>query len=99
MWQSCCKAAGEAMAGEAVELAAVDDGIGDMTPYERLIGDAMAGRRELFTREDAAELAWQIVEPVLGPRGAPASYAPGSWGPGAAMQDFAPKGGWVDPLS
>ena len=93
------KAAGEAMAGEAVELAAVDDGIGDMTPYERLIGDAMAGRRELFTREDAAELAWQIVEPVLGPRGAPASYAPGSWGPGAAMQDFAPKGGWVDPLS
>lgn len=91
------KAAGEAMAGEAVELAAVDDGHGDMTPYERLIGDAMAGRRELFTREDAAELAWRIVEPVLGAREAPAPYPAGSWGPAQAMADFAPPGGWADP--
>ncbi len=36
-----------------------------MAPYERLIGDAMAGERQLFTRQDAAELAWKIVEPIL----------------------------------
>ena len=92
------KAPGEEMAGEAVELAAVDDGHGDMLPYERLIGDAMAGRRELFTREDAAELAWRIVEPVLGLEDMPGVYAPGTWGPEDEMQGFAPPGGWVDPV-
>lgn len=91
------KAPGEAMAGEAVELAAVDDSCGDMTPYERLIGDAMAGRRQLFTREDAAELAWRIVDPVLNDSRPPARYARGSWGPEAARDGFAPPGGWANP--
>ncbi|WP_324021717.1 glucose-6-phosphate dehydrogenase (plasmid) [Pantoea sp. JZ29] len=90
------KAAGEKMRGEAVELTALDDGIGDMAPYERLIGDAMAGDRQLFTRQDAAELAWKIVEPVLDKKTVPLSYKPGTWGP-ATMADFAPPGGWVDP--
>ncbi|WP_205954557.1 glucose-6-phosphate dehydrogenase [Pantoea stewartii] len=90
------KAAGEKMRGEAVELTALDDGIGDMAPYERLIGDAMAGDRQLFTRQDAAELAWKIVEPVLDRKTVPLSYKPGTWGP-ATMADFAPPGGWVDP--
>jgi glucose-6-phosphate 1-dehydrogenase len=90
------KAPGSAMRGEAVELAAVDDGHGDMTPYERLIGDAMAGDRQLFTRQDAAELAWKIVEPILDDKSAPPQYKPGTWGP-AEMKDFEPAGGWVDP--
>ncbi|WP_324030715.1 glucose-6-phosphate dehydrogenase (plasmid) [Pantoea sp. JZ2] len=90
------KAAGEKMRGEAVELTALDDGIGDMAPYERLIGDAMAGDRHLFTRQDAAELAWKIVEPVLDKKTVPLSYKPGTWGP-YTMADFAPPGGWVDP--
>src|SRR5262249_36016800 len=47
------KAPGEAMLGEDVELTAVDDTTDDMTPYERLIGDAMNGNRQLFTRQDA----------------------------------------------
>ncbi len=90
------KAPGETMRGEAVELAAVDDGHGDMTPYERLIGDAMAGRRQLFTRQDAAELAWTILGDVLETDETPGRYAPGTWGP-AEMDGFAPPGGWVDP--
>ncbi|OLP61895.1 glucose-6-phosphate dehydrogenase [Xaviernesmea oryzae] len=90
------KLAGDGMQGEAVELAAVDDGVGDMAPYERLIGDAMAGERQLFTRQDAAELAWKIIEPILDNPAKPGSYQPGSWGP-AEMADFAPPGGWVDP--
>ena len=90
------KTPGSGMRGEAVELTAVDDGHGDMAPYERLIGDAMAGDRQLFTRQDAAELAWKIVEPILDDPFKPPTYEPGTWGP-AEMQDFAPPGGWVDP--
>jgi glucose-6-phosphate 1-dehydrogenase len=90
------KAPGEKMRGEAVELTAVDDGNGDMAPYERLIGDAMVGERQLFTRQDAAELAWKIVEPVLDEKSKPAKYKPGTWGP-VEMDDFSPPGGWVDP--
>ena len=33
----------------------------DPEPYERLLGDALAGRTELFTREDAVEETWRIV--------------------------------------
>ena len=91
------KAPGEAMVGEDVELAAVDDTADDMTPYERLIGDAMNGRRQLFTRQDASELAWRVVDQVLDLNQQPAAYQPGTWGPADAMQDFGPPGGWVDP--
>lgn len=90
------KAAGDKMRGQAVELTAVDDGVGELAPYERLFGDAMAGDHQLFTRQDAAELAWSIVEPILDENTIPAHYKPGTWGP-AAMADFAPSGGWVDP--
>ncbi|SIQ51874.1 glucose-6-phosphate 1-dehydrogenase [Rhizobium sp. RU20A] len=90
------KAAGDGMQGEAVELSALDDGVGDMAPYERLIGDAMAGERQLFTRQDAAELAWKIVEPILDDPSTPPLYRPGTWGPDE-MAGFAPPGGWVDP--
>ncbi|MGV8953550.1 MAG: glucose-6-phosphate dehydrogenase [Cypionkella sp.] len=91
------KAPGGDMTGENVELDAVDDTTDDMMPYERLIGDAMNGRRQLFTRQDAAELAWRVFDPVLDLTDQPAPYAPGTWGPADAMKDFAPPGGWVDP--
>ena len=38
---------------------------GQEPPYERLLGDAMAGDGALFTREDAVEAAWAVVDPVL----------------------------------
>ena len=91
------KAAGGDMVGEDVDLDAVDDTRDDMMPYERLIGDAMVGRRQLFTRQDASELAWQIFDPVLGQSEQPALYKSGTWGPEEAMANFAPAGGWVDP--
>jgi glucose-6-phosphate 1-dehydrogenase len=91
------KTAGEAMIGEQVELSAVDDVAGDMEPYERLIGDAMNGHSQLFTRQDASEIAWRIVGPVLDEQMPPAPYEPGTWGPAEAMGGFGPAGGWVDP--
>lgn len=93
------KAAGDAMEGEDVELDAPDTGRNGMMPYERLIGDALNGSHQLFIRQDSAELAWRIVDPVLDLKDQPAPYEPGSWGPVDAMRGFAPPGGWVNPLA
>jgi glucose-6-phosphate 1-dehydrogenase len=91
------KAAGDAMVGEKVELSAMNNDAGDMEPYERLIGDAMNGNSQLFTREDASEIAWRIVGPVLNDTTPPHVYEPGTWGPTNAMNGFGPPNGWVDP--
>jgi glucose-6-phosphate 1-dehydrogenase len=91
------KAPGDEMVGEQVELTAMDDATGDMEPYERLIGDAMNGNSQLFTRQDASEIAWRIVGPVLDEQQPPAPYKKGTWGPAEAMKDFAPPNGWIDP--
>ncbi len=92
------KQPGEAMVGEPVELTAVEDTSTDMSPYERLIGDALAGRPGLFTRQDAVELAWKIFDPVLDLPDAPEPYKTGSWGP-KALDTFAPPGGWINPTA
>jgi glucose-6-phosphate 1-dehydrogenase len=34
-------------------------------PYERLLDDALRGDATLFTREDAVEETWRIVQPLL----------------------------------
>jgi glucose-6-phosphate 1-dehydrogenase len=91
------KAAGDEMIGEPVELYAVDDNSGDMTPYQRLIGDAMNGNALLFTRQDASEIAWRIVAPVLDDTTPPPVYEPGTWGPADAMAKFGPPNGWSNP--
>jgi glucose-6-phosphate 1-dehydrogenase len=49
--------------------------------YERLIRDAMAGDRTLFTTARDIERAWAISEPLLQDPPAVQPYAPGSWGP------------------
>lgn len=57
--------------------------------YERLLLDALNGDASLFTRGDRAELAWELLDPILKawkePAGPPLyTYTPGSWGPAAA---------------
>ena len=69
----------------------------DMLAYERLLGDAMRGERTLFAREDAVDLSWRIVDPLLA-AGTPAHpYAPGTWGPAEADALAAGAGGWLAP--
>jgi glucose-6-phosphate 1-dehydrogenase len=46
-----------------------------------LIGDAAIGDQELFTRQDAVEAAWRVVDPILRDDSAPYDYEPGTWGP------------------
>jgi glucose-6-phosphate 1-dehydrogenase len=53
----------------------------DPEPYERLLGDALAGRYQLFTREDTVEETWRIVQPLLDEPGPVHPYEPGTWGP------------------
>jgi glucose-6-phosphate 1-dehydrogenase len=86
---------GEAMLGEEVELVAYQLPGDQMTPYERLLGDALLGDGELFTRADAIQAAWRIVEPVLGNVTPLHEYEPNTWGPAQAQQ--LPKRGWHDP--
>lgn len=93
------KQPGEAWNGETVELSAMQRPDSDeMDPYERLLGDAMDGEGILFTRADAVEAAWQIVQPVLGPNTTPVfEYDPGTWGPREADLLVADFGGWHVP--
>lgn len=53
----------------------------DPEPYERLLGDALAGSSQLFTRQDTVEETWRIVQPLLEEPGPVHSYEPGTWGP------------------
>jgi len=92
------KAPGEAMVGEHVELVA-RQGEGDaMSPYERLIGDAVRGDSMLFVREDEVEAAWTVVAGVLDNATPVHEYEPGTWGPSEA-DAIAPPGGWRNPTT
>ena len=50
-------------------------------PYERLLHDALAGNRSLFSREDVVEETWRVLQPLLEQPPKPQPYASGSWGP------------------
>jgi glucose-6-phosphate 1-dehydrogenase len=52
-----------------------------LEPYERLLRDAMAGDSHLFTREDAVEETWRVVQPLIDQPPPVRQYAKGSWGP------------------
>ena len=67
-----------------------------MPPYERLLSDAMRGDPLLFTRQDAVEAAWQVVEPVLGNATPLHEYEPGTWGP-AKPTPLSNGSGWFNP--
>jgi glucose-6-phosphate 1-dehydrogenase len=55
-------------------------------PYERLLHDALLGERSLFTREDAVEETWRVLQPLVDHPPAPVPYPRGSWGPPGAHE-------------
>jgi glucose-6-phosphate 1-dehydrogenase len=91
------KRAGKEFVGDQRELYLLDEQPGEETPYKRLLGDAMAGDGALFTREDAVEAAWAVVDPVLNTHHRARSYKPGSWGPKQANALIAADGSWHNP--
>ena len=90
------KRAGEAMRGEDVELVARHQPLGAAPPYERLLGDALRGDAGLFTRDEAVEEAWRVVDPVLDLPMPVETYESGSWGPASARGMVAGEQ-WHDP--
>ena len=91
------KLPGEAMAGEQVEFVVRQSLVDEMTPYERLLGDALRGDPTLFVREAGVEAAWSVVDPVLGTVTPVHEYDPNSWGPVEADRLIAGDGGWHNP--
>jgi glucose-6-phosphate 1-dehydrogenase len=69
----------------------------DPEPYERLLGDALAGRDELFLREDSIEESWRVVEPLLDDPPPVETYARGSWGPPEAAKLLRGVCDWYEP--
>jgi glucose-6-phosphate 1-dehydrogenase len=69
----------------------------DPEPYERLLGDAIAGVHTLFTRQDAIEETWRVVQPLLDEPGPVHSYAPGTWGPKEAKDLTRGIAHWSEP--
>jgi glucose-6-phosphate 1-dehydrogenase len=91
------KLPGEQFVGDQRELYLFEEQPGEEEPYDRLLGDAMAGDGALFTREDAVEAAWAVVDPVLKKHHRARPYKRRSWGPKEADALIAPDGSWHNP--
>jgi len=91
------KRAGKEFIGDQRELYLIEEQPGEESPYERLLGDAMAGDGALFTREDAVEAAWAVVDPVLKKHSRARRYKRRSWGPKEADALIAADGCWHNP--
>ena len=91
------KRPGEGMRGDDVELVARHQPSRGAPPYERLLGDALRGDSSLFTRDEAVEAAWRVVDPVLDLPGPIELYDRGSWGPDSATKVVEEGDGWHDP--
>jgi glucose-6-phosphate 1-dehydrogenase len=91
------KLPGERMIGEDVEMILTEQGANLMSPYQRLLWDAMRGLGELFGRDDIIDAQWRIVEPVLDDATPVYPYEPGSWGPAEVEALIGPDGPWRDP--
>ncbi|HEY5291958.1 MAG TPA: glucose-6-phosphate dehydrogenase, partial [Burkholderiales bacterium] len=92
------KRAGKEFVGVQRELYLLDERPGEEAPYERLLGDAMAGDGALFAREDSVEAAWAALDPILTQRQRVLPYKPGSWGPKQADTLIAAGCCWHNPL-
>jgi glucose-6-phosphate 1-dehydrogenase len=69
----------------------------DPEPYERLLGDAIAGEHQLFTRQSSIEETWRVVQPLLDEPGAVHAYEQGTWGPKQAAELLRGTGQWSQP--
>ncbi|MBU6425475.1 MAG: glucose-6-phosphate dehydrogenase [Rhodospirillales bacterium] len=91
------KQAGERMAGKDRELMLTAQEAASRPPYQRLLGDAMQGKGDLFGREDIVDAQWRVVRDILDDVTPLYDYEPGSWGPGEAAQLIGADGPWRDP--
>lgn len=91
------KRVGKEFIGDQKELYLLNAQPDEQMPYERLLGDALAGNGLLFTRQDAVEAAWAVLDKVLVQHQPVRRYKPGSWGPHEADELIRIDGGWHNP--
>jgi glucose-6-phosphate 1-dehydrogenase len=89
--------AGDVMTGVQEEFLLLAEQRGSEAPYDRLLGDAMAGDGTLFTSEAAVEAAWRVVDPILKKHGRAIAYKPGGWGPKQADALLGAGSRWHNP--
>lgn len=77
-----------------LDMEFADQGGEGPTPYEVLLEAAMRGDHTRFTRMDAVEQQWRIVQPLLDAPPPVLPYEPGTWGPEAADDLPRHHGGW-----
>jgi glucose-6-phosphate 1-dehydrogenase len=80
-----------------LDMTFADQGGSGATPYEVLLHAAMTGQTIRFTRQDAVDEQWRIMQPLLDAPPPVQPYAPGSWGPEAAAKLLAGHGRWHEP--
>jgi glucose-6-phosphate 1-dehydrogenase len=93
------KTPGDRMVGEDTELILTRQPAADVPPYQRLLGDAMNGNSELFTREDIVDAEWRIVNDILGNVTPLYSYKSGTWGPSEVAELIGDDGPWLNPAA
>jgi glucose-6-phosphate 1-dehydrogenase len=91
------KVAGSDFIGTQKELLLAEERPTEETPYERLLGDAMIGDGALFTREDAVEAAWAVVDPILTRHPRVRPYKRFTWGPRESNALIAADARWHNP--
>ncbi len=92
------KRAGKEFIGDQRELYLLDEQPEKETPYERLLGDAMAGNGALFAHKDSVDAAWAVVDPVLKTHHPVRPYRRGTWGPKEADALIRADGVWHNPI-
>jgi glucose-6-phosphate 1-dehydrogenase len=93
------KAPGERMVGISTELLVTSHFDEAMTPYERLLGDALAGDPTLFASQSEVEAQWAVVDGILDQATPLYLYDQGTWGPPEADALVADLGGWRLPTT
>ncbi|MEO5692734.1 MAG: glucose-6-phosphate dehydrogenase [Usitatibacter sp.] len=88
---------GDRFVGDQRQLELINEQPGAESPYDRLLGDAIEGIGALFTRQDAVEAAWAVVDPVLRDHPRVILYDRGSWGPKEADALIVAGDEWHNP--
>jgi glucose-6-phosphate 1-dehydrogenase len=80
-----------------LDMEFAEEGGEGATPYEVLLHAAMVGNNMRFTRQDAVEETWRVMQPLLDNPSPIHPYAPGTWGPEEAAELVAGHGSWQGP--
>lgn len=91
------KRPGKQYVGNQRELLLLNAAADSDSPYERLLGDALAGDRSLFASQAAVEAAWAVLDKVLADHHKAIPYEKGSWGPQQAQELLGHYGPWHNP--